>query len=318
MSTGSGLNITVGVSSTRDVEEVLTWAHQLARQAGASLQVVHAFRYGDPVVDAYELLGRGGSDAFEAYSELVRFRLLDRLQELGGEVEMHAVVDDGEPGTVVAEYAARAGSGLIVVGSPRRGLAGQLLGSTAERVVRVAPVPVLVLRDGAPPAAPRVLLATDLSPFGVGIVQRTAETLRALSGSAAPELCALMVAPYAPLMPPPVGGRRLEEIARFELRRFLAEQDLPWAIDEQVRLGDPADEIVRAAREWKPDLLVVGTHAKRGLERVLLGSVAEGVLRRTRCAVLVVPPPLQRAADTPPVGATAAQNPERDTALFGA
>ena len=59
--------------------------------------------------------------------------------------------------------------------------------------------------------------------------------------------------------------------------------------------GDPAAEIVRFARDAAADLIVMGTHGRTGLERLLLGSVAEKVLRDARCSVMVVK--LPRAAN---------------------
>jgi nucleotide-binding universal stress UspA family protein len=53
--------------------------------------------------------------------------------------------------------------------------------------------------------------------------------------------------------------------------------------------GAPDDEIIAAARVWRADLLVVGTHRRGGLARLILGGVAEGVLRQAPCPVLVVP-----------------------------
>jgi nucleotide-binding universal stress UspA family protein len=53
--------------------------------------------------------------------------------------------------------------------------------------------------------------------------------------------------------------------------------------------GDPAQEIVRYAARYPIDLIVMGTHGRTGLSRLLLGSVAERVLRSARCPVLVVP-----------------------------
>jgi nucleotide-binding universal stress UspA family protein len=53
-------------------------------------------------------------------------------------------------------------------------------------------------------------------------------------------------------------------------------------------VGEPAAEIVRAARGWGADLIVVGSHARHGLGRILLGSVAEAVMRHAGCPVLVV------------------------------
>jgi len=59
------------------------------------------------------------------------------------------------------------------------------------------------------------------------------------------------------------------------------------AVDYQVRDGDATEEILRAADDAKADLVVLGTHGRRGLDRLLSGSVAETVLRRARCSVLV-------------------------------
>ncbi len=52
--------------------------------------------------------------------------------------------------------------------------------------------------------------------------------------------------------------------------------------------GDPANEILRAAADWRADLLVMGSHGRDGVMRVLLGSVAEKVMRHATCPVLVI------------------------------
>jgi nucleotide-binding universal stress UspA family protein len=56
-----------------------------------------------------------------------------------------------------------------------------------------------------------------------------------------------------------------------------------------VRVGEPAEAIVQVARELSADLVVLGTHGRHGLERVLRGSVAEAVLHRAPCAVFIHP-----------------------------
>jgi nucleotide-binding universal stress UspA family protein len=53
-------------------------------------------------------------------------------------------------------------------------------------------------------------------------------------------------------------------------------------------VGDPIDSICNAAGGWPADLVVIGSHGREGIERVLLGSVAEGVARQAPCPVLVV------------------------------
>jgi nucleotide-binding universal stress UspA family protein len=77
--------------------------------------------------------------------------------------------------------------------------------------------------------------------------------------------------------------------------------DVPAVLATSV--GDPAPEIVRYATRHPIDLIVVGTHGRTGVSRVLLGSVAERVMRGAPCPVLVVPP---GAAPAPPASSAAA------------
>jgi nucleotide-binding universal stress UspA family protein len=63
---------------------------------------------------------------------------------------------------------------------------------------------------------------------------------------------------------------------------------LPPSVLEFLPVGDPAIEIVKAAREWPADLIVVGSHGRQGVSRMLLGSVAEAVTRHAPCPVLVI------------------------------
>ena len=55
-----------------------------------------------------------------------------------------------------------------------------------------------------------------------------------------------------------------------------------------VPLGSPGSEIVKAAKEWQADLIVIGSHGRRGITRALVGSVAEAVVRHAPCPVVVV------------------------------
>jgi nucleotide-binding universal stress UspA family protein len=64
--------------------------------------------------------------------------------------------------------------------------------------------------------------------------------------------------------------------------------------EHHLRLGAAADEIVRLAQELDAGLIVIGTHGRTGLRRVLMGSVAEAVMRRATCPVLTI----RAAADT--------------------
>jgi nucleotide-binding universal stress UspA family protein len=63
---------------------------------------------------------------------------------------------------------------------------------------------------------------------------------------------------------------------------------VPEGTTHMVRIGQPADVIVQAAKDWPADLIVIGSHGRSGFGRVLLGSVAESVAREAPCPVLVV------------------------------
>lgn len=85
------------------------------------------------------------------------------------------------------------------------------------------------------------------------------------------------------------------EKATRELRRFveaLAGGALPGSVDVRYAAvhGKPADEILKAALAHKVDAVVTGTNSRTGLDRLLLGSVAESVVRGARCTVIVVKP----------------------------
>jgi nucleotide-binding universal stress UspA family protein len=99
--------------------------------------------------------------------------------------------------------------------------------------------------------------------------------------------------------PPPLDHS--EEIARrppdsyedslWKNLKEIRTDDLKYDIDYQLIEGDAAAEIARVAAERPCDLIVMGTHGRTGIERVLLGSVAEKVIRHATCPVLTTKPP---------------------------
>ena len=84
-----------------------------------------------------------------------------------------------------------------------------------------------------------------------------------------------------------------------EINRMLqavvpADPSVPY--EHRMVMGDPATEIVRLADEEKADLIVMGTHGRSGLRRLLMGSVAESVVRHANCPVLTFKHPREVAA----------------------
>jgi nucleotide-binding universal stress UspA family protein len=91
----------------------------------------------------------------------------------------------------------------------------------------------------------------------------------------------------APPIAPPV--EQLTEAVREALDRVIAQNQLRrFAVKAEVREGNPFYEIIRYAKEKDIDLIIMGTHGHTGLIHVLLGSVAEKIVRKAPCPVLTV------------------------------
>ena len=85
---------------------------------------------------------------------------------------------------------------------------------------------------------------------------------------------------------------QIEDSAERELPKFAeCEECAGLEVEELIVHGDAASEIVRVARQRQVDLIVVSSHGRTGLGRILFGSTAEAVVRHASCPVLVVKPP---------------------------
>jgi nucleotide-binding universal stress UspA family protein len=137
-----------------------------------------------------------------------------------------------------------------------------------------------------------VLVPTDFSDCSEAAL-RVALDLAAALGA---KLRLLHVYPAPSLLFDPYGIQPAEPVlleapkaARERLEREIeAASARGVETDGEVREGAPAPQILEEAREWKPDLIVMGTHGHTGLEHVLLGSVAERIVRLAPCPVLTV------------------------------
>lgn len=143
------------------------------------------------------------------------------------------------------------------------------------------------------PMLQKVLVATDLSEASRTSLGYAAALSRRLNAS----LTALYVSPRDASYQPfptfpseatldPTRRQGLED----EVRRFVESAAGAQPVEVVVRDGDPADEILAAAAESTFDLVVLGTHGRRGFERWSLGSVTDRVARRLEGSLLTVPP----------------------------
>jgi universal stress protein E len=284
--------IVAAVATLDEQDPVLASAWAVAERTGARLEVVHAFELPDLVWDAYARMGYMDGDALRQYGDRVRVRLEERVREVTDSPRVRCRALVGPPAPVIQEVAAHVQADLVIVGATRRGaLSRAILGTTAQRVLRGATAPVLVLRTPVPAGVRRVLLTTDLSPFSAASHEIGLDVVESLYRDDRPELRSLLVIWYGMTLPPPLRQDLLAEVAATQLDDFLGRRrERASGVEGVIRYGDPAKEIAAAAAEWEPDLLVMGTHGREGSKRFLLGSVAEGALRSARCNVLVVPP----------------------------
>ncbi len=280
--------ILVGTDFSTRSDRALRRAVLLARTLNAELVLVH-------VVDPDRPRRLVDAEAREAEA------LLAELAETACAVDQigcRYVLRYGEAFEGILAAAEESRAELVVLGPPRRQLLrGVIRGTTVERVIRSAVRPVVVA-NGVP-AGPyrRILFTTDLSPGAAS----AAEAIRRLDLERASAILAVHVFPFAAanlLVRTPLGADAIEPLraqerreAAARLARFLKEVQLVRA-HRLVLAGERpvVDLLLEAAARVRADLLVVATRGRVGLGKVLLGSVAEELLRRAEVDLLAVPP----------------------------
>jgi nucleotide-binding universal stress UspA family protein len=146
----------------------------------------------------------------------------------------------------------------------------------------------------------KILLPTDFSGCANFALPYAAAIARATGASI---VCLHVVEPIVPAVgysglaePMPIAdiSEQLEDSAERELPQLAGCDDFNGLeVEEMIVHGDPAAEIVRVAGEREVDLIVVSSHGRTGLGRIIFGSTAEAVVRHAFCPVLVVKPPPQ-------------------------
>jgi nucleotide-binding universal stress UspA family protein len=135
--------------------------------------------------------------------------------------------------------------------------------------------------------APKILYPTDFSTLG--------QTALEMATSLARDRGATLVIGHVEEPPMAYGGGEfyygLEEPNREELKRMLAEvvpADPAVRFEHRLMIGSPATAILEMAQRENVELIVMATHGRTGLTRLLMGSVAEEVVRKAKCPVLTV------------------------------
>jgi nucleotide-binding universal stress UspA family protein len=204
-------------------------------------------------------------------------------------------IDAPSPGEAIVAYAEDHDVDLIVAGTHgRRGLQRMLIGSVAEEVIRTAPCPVLTVRAGDTPASAwnvrNILAPVDFSEEST-LAVRHAKELALTYGAQITLLHAVEEVMY-----PSAYGMEMADVPGPEVIERVERSLANMARDEigyehvtvETALGYAPSVILEYEEENDVDLTVISTHGRTGLERLLLGSVAERVVRRASAPVFVV------------------------------
>lgn len=203
----------------------------------------------------------------------------------------------GDPFRAIADAATRLEADLIVMGSHRKRLLGDIFtGTTLERVVRLGGRPVLMVNreDDAPYS--NVLAAVDLSEASAHALQ-TAQNLGLLDPDRDAAVHGFFPLGEGMMYYAGVERERVDEHvtvsasqARTAIIRFLHDNGFDKLSNFLlIEKGTPFEAIAAGIHQLQPDLLVIGTPGYGALKRILLGSVADEVLRRVECDILAIP-----------------------------
>ena len=271
-------------------DAALAYGQRLATAFGSTLHLLH-------VAEATFLRAMVSNPADKDTAVLNRLDALLTDADRKRFSPVTSVEHSDVPADEIVRYAGLNEIDLIVMGTHgHTGLAHVLLGSVAERVVRDAPCPVITLRTLPPTMTDgqtglsRVLATTDFSPPS----DRALEYARAIAARSGASLHLLHVLEdtvdtasfgtevFVPDSPEVREARAREAIARLAQRAGSAE---PHASTEVVA-GAAAATIAAYAAQHGVDLIVMGTHGRAGLAHLVMGSVAERVVRTAPCPVL--------------------------------
>ena len=300
--------ILVPLDGSRFAEQALSTACALARRAGGELKLAHVVDFvsflPDPQDSAEESLHQNARNDAEHYLEHQRAE----LEQTSG-VPVNATVTEGLPADEIQEQAKKWRADLIVMATHGHGAFDRAwIGSVADAVVRASSTPVVLVRadesQAAKPGAQslaNILIALDGSNLAEQAVEPVVRLARAIGGRL---IVLRVVRPWVVATRPMAYAHQLPELREKALAARCAEaRDYVTRIasslegdlenvtsDVIVAESSEAAEIIRYADRCEVDLIALATRGRSGLRRLMLGSVADKLIRGSRVPVLVVRP----------------------------
>jgi nucleotide-binding universal stress UspA family protein len=295
------MKVLMPIDFSESSESVLRVVERRPWPAGTEIAVLH-------VVDTVSV-ANGWLDLspyIESQTEAAQGLTVQAAKRLGSTgLRVTDAVRCGHPPSAIIDYAVNWGADLVVLGSQGlSALARFLLGGVAKSVLQGTHCSVEIVRTPSTRDVGvdmRILLATDGSPYSLCAAKSIAE--RPWPKGTVVEV--LAVAEVVPTAPDPwyAAGQIVEKLQVERLKA--AKQDAKEADEilstaglkvlSKVVCGYPKASILDESKEWGADLIVLGSHGRRGLKRLLLGSVAEAVALHSNCSVEVIKDRSQKA-----------------------
>ncbi len=285
-------NVVVPLDGSEVAEAALPYAEELSHKLGSNVTLLHLIR---PDHRQYEGMHK-------VYLDSVANRFGVSTTESKRRPAVTVETMDRPVQDSVCEFAARNAASLIVMTSVGASgeSAGKLLGSVADGVCRSTPIPVLLVKpEGARqrkdgPLIRRIMVTLDGSELSKQALPVAEELARQLAAPLVLFQMARVVRSYGGDPAPFVDYGRLTEDEESRVRQEMsavAERlcGKGFEVTYSVVSGtDAAGEILDAIQQFGVDLVVMSTHGRGGLGRVVFGSVAEKVLKQARVPLLLV------------------------------
>lgn len=288
-----------------EAETALEYAKYIAGLSGADILGVHVIPL--PVQLLFESL-REENEEFMEWKSKVERRASDRFVEVRNEL-LHAGIKfegdilKGIPSEKIREFSRLKKVDLVVMGKQGHGiLESVMVGSETVKVLKSSHVPVLAVKkpaSGKEIKFDKILVPIDLADDNVTAFNYALD-LSALSGAQVTAVYALRLDMYAQDMP----AGALEIVikqSREELRKRISEMKSKYessrdsAVNNEIKTEvihglSPALSIANYASKNNMDLIVINTHGRTGLKKLILGSVTERIIPESPCSVLALRP----------------------------
>ncbi len=261
---------------------VLKWAGLFARTFGVPLEALYADWWEPPryfTETQIQQLSRQEQEGEKAAKHELEALAKSALDEL---VPYKLTIIEGHPTERILERAKQLSTGLIVMGSHgRTGVARLRLGSVAEDVARSSGCPVLIVKSEQSleqlPDIKNILCPINFTSLS----QQSLESSSELAAAFGARLWVVHATDHEEMKVQEVHQRICDWVPQQVRGRC--------EVSEVVRHGDPAEQVVLAAREHSADLIVMGAQHRPFLEFTTLGSTTERVMRHSHASVLVLP-----------------------------